>query len=310
MLLGSFALLASIGLAAALMLTLASKFFYVQEDPKIAAVNEALPGANCGGCGFAGCEGYAQAVVTNPSIAANLCCVGGTETAAKVGTLTGKSVGDAEPSVAFRRCQKNEGQVASRYFYDGMDTCSAAARLNNGTAACSYACLGYGDCVRACPFNALVLRDGLPWVLTINCTSCGNCAKVCPRGIMTIIPRRSRVAVFCSTKDKLKEVSDVCQVGCIKCARCIKACPAKAVSLKNNRIEIDHAKCLEYGPECGEACVESCPRKILRRICPTTASVEEAREQSAEADEKADASIEKPQVSHMDKPESRGDAQA
>lgn len=267
MLLNSFIALAGIGLLAAIMLTIASKFFYVQEDPKIAAVSDALPGANCGGCGFAGCDGYASAVVCDPSVAPNLCCVGGSDLVPIIGRLTGKDAGSSDPSVAYRRCSKNEGNVQKRYSYEGMDTCVAAARLNNGTEACDWACLGFGDCVNACQFNALVLQNGMPAVLSLNCTSCGKCVKACPRDIMMIIPKKARVMVACSTKDKLKAVSDVCEVGCIKCAKCIKACPAGAVSMTANRIEIDHNKCTEYGASCNEACVDACPRKIMRYRC-------------------------------------------
>lgn len=267
MLLNSFIMLAGLGLAAAIMLTLASKAFYVKEDPKIAAVSEALPGANCGGCGFAGCDGYAAAVVTDPAVPANMCCVGGPDLVPVIGRLTGKDAGSSEPTRAFRRCERNEGKVEKRYIYEGMDNCTAAARLNRGTEACEYACLGFGDCVEACPFHALVMRDGMPLVLTVNCTSCGKCVKTCPRNIMTIIPLRARVMIHCSTKDKLKAVSDVCGVGCIKCMKCVKSCPAGAVALENDYIVIDHAKCLEYGPSCREVCVTGCPRKILRYLC-------------------------------------------
>lgn len=267
MLLNSFLLLASLGLVAAIMLTIASKFFHVNEDPKIAAVTDALPGANCGGCGFAGCEGYAAAVVADPSVPANLCCVGGPDLVPIIGRLTGKAAGSSEPMRAFRRCQRNEGKVEKRFHYEGIDNCTAAARLSRGTEACEYACLGFGDCANTCPFYALVMRDGMPLVLTANCTSCGKCVKACPRSIMTIIPQRARVMIHCSTKDKLKAVSDVCEVGCIKCMKCVKSCPAKAVSLENERIEIDHAKCLAYGASCQEVCVTGCPRKILRYMC-------------------------------------------
>lgn len=267
MLLNSFILLAGLGMVAAIMLSIASKFFFVREDPKIAAVTEALPGANCGGCGFAGCEGYAAAVVGDPAVPANLCCVGGPDLVPIIGRLTGKDAGSSEPMRAFRRCQRNEGKVEKRFIYEGMDNCTAAARLASGTEACEYACLGFGDCVEACPFHALVMQNGMPVVLTVNCTSCGKCVKACPRHIMTIIPYATRVMVYCSTQDKLKAVSDVCEVGCIKCMKCVKACPAQAVSLDDNRIVIDHIKCREYGPSCNEACVTGCPRKILRYMC-------------------------------------------
>lgn len=304
---GSLIVLASVGLAAALMLTIASKFFYVQEDPKIAAVSEVLPGANCGGCGYAGCDGYAEAVVNNPAVPTNLCCVGGADVTAKVGTLTGKGGASSEPTHAFRRCIKNEGNVKSRYFYDGMDTCAAAARLNNGTEACPHACLGFGDCVRVCQFNALILQEGLPLVLTLNCTSCGKCVKACPRSIISIIPQRSRVMVYCSTQDKLKAVSEVCDAGCIKCMKCVKLCPAGAIKLTDNRIEIDHAKCLEHGPECNEACVTGCPRKVLRMRCTPERllnpenSVELAKDETA-GSAPAQAAQEQPEQSKAEQP--------
>ena len=265
MLLNSFILLAGLGLVAAVMLTVASKFFYVQEDPRVAKVLDALPGANCGGCGYAGCEGYAIAVVNEPAIPASLCCAGGPDTAAKVGDLTGKAAGGSEPQKAFRRCEKVEGNVAQRFEYSGIDTCAAAAKLDNGETACTYACLGYGDCLRVCQFNALVMVNGMPQVLGTNCTGCGNCIKACPRNIMQLVPKRVRIMVHCSTQDKLKAVTDVCGVGCISCMKCVKACPAKALSLLGGRIEVDQAACLAYGDECREACVDSCPRKILRR---------------------------------------------
>lgn len=254
----------ALGLAAAIILAVASRVFYVKEDPRVEAVMEALPGANCGGCGFAGCEGYATAVVNDPSIPANKCCAGGAQTSIAVGELTGKTVAEAEPLYALRRCDKLAGHVGLRYEYQGMPSCAAASLMRGGTDVCVYSCLGFGDCVQACPFGAMEVRDGLVRVDISKCTGCGTCATVCPRGILELTPRRARVAVYCNTRDKLRAVTDVCTVGCIKCAKCIKACPAKAVSLRDNRIVIDQLQCLSYGPICEEACVSACPRDIFR----------------------------------------------
>ena len=291
MLLYSFLVVAGVGFVAAVMLTVASKFFFVKEDPRVALVMEALPGANCGGCGYAGCEAFAAAVVNDPAIKPNLCCVNSSEGTQKVGALTGKAVAVTEPMMSFRRCEKNEGKVAPRYHYDGVATCAAAAELDGGNEACGYACLGFGDCVRVCQFNALRMLEGMPQVLKLNCTGCSTCVRVCPRSVLQLIPKGARVMVNCSTQDKLKAVTDVCGVGCISCMRCVKACPAQAVSLSNNKIEIDHTKCREYGEACKEACVHSCPRNILRQLCKPAheAKLEADRAKAAEKEAAAQA---------------------
>ena len=147
MIITSILILAVLGFAVAIMLGFASKIFYVEEDPKVEAVIEALPGANCGGCGYAGCEGYAIAVVNVPNVPANLCVAGGAKTAAQVGELTGKAVTESDPLLTFRRCDKISGKVAKRYSYQGLPSCAAAATLAQGSDICAYSCLGFGDCV-------------------------------------------------------------------------------------------------------------------------------------------------------------------
>jgi len=264
----SVLVLLGLGLLTAAILAAASRVFHVSEDPRVAAVLEALPGANCGGCGFAGCEGYAKAVVTDPSLPPNRCCAGGAATAAKVSELTGKAAAASEAMHSFRRCNKRQGNVGLRYTYQGIPSCAAVAALADGAEMCSYSCLGYGDCVSSCPFDALSIRDGLAVVDEAACTGCGKCAEVCPRHVLELVPSRARVAVTCATLDKLKAVTEVCGVGCIKCLRCVKACPAKAVQLENGRIQIDHEKCLAHGDSCGQACVASCARKALCSLRP------------------------------------------
>lgn len=266
MIITSIVVLAVLGLAVAILLGFASKIFYVEEDPRVEAVLEALPGANCGGCGYAGCEGYAIAVVNVPTVAANLCVAGGPAVAAQVGELTGKAVTESDPLLTFRRCDKISGKVQKRYSYQGMPSCAAAATLAQGSDVCSHSCLGFGDCVITCPFDALYLKDGVVCVRENLCTGCGKCTQACPRGILELIPRRARVAVRCSSRDKLRAVMDVCLVGCIQCGKCIKTCPAGAISIQDNRIHIDQPKCLAYGDECNMACVAACPRQILRNL--------------------------------------------
>ena len=272
----SICTLFGLGLAAAIILAVASRVFHVDEDPRVQAVVEALPGANCGGCGYAGCEGYAIAVVNDPSVPANRCCAGGAETSIAVGELTGKTVAASEPLRSFRRCDKVAGNVGLRYEYQGMPSCAAATLLAGGSDICSWSCLGFGDCVQVCPFDAMQVQDGMVRVQDDKCTGCGLCVNTCPRNSLELVPKRSRVAIFCATKDKMRAVTEICDTGCINCGKCIKGCPAKAIANVEGRIEIDHKKCLSYGPECGEICAQTCPRHILRVICPVSARLREA----------------------------------
>ena len=267
----SILVLFTLGFVAAALLGISSKILAVEEDPRVEAVVEVLPGANCGGCGFAGCENYAQAVVSDPDVPAGLCVAGGEETSIKVGNLTGKIVAAMEPQISFRRCEKIEGKVAVRFEYQGMPSCAAAALLGSGqgTDQCAYSCLGHGDCIKVCPFDALYLRNGLVRVDPSRCTGCGVCTRACPRNILEAIPRRARVMVCCSTCDKGKKVMEICEAGCIQCLKCKRKCPAGAVSVVDGHVHIDQQLCLGYGEECGMACAEACDRRILRRLVST-----------------------------------------
>ncbi len=269
MVISSILTLFGLGFVAASVLAVASRVFYVEEDPRVEAVMDALPGANCGGCGYAGCEGYAIAVVNEASVSAALCVAGSADTSITIGELTGKSVGAADPMLSFRRCDKVAGKVAARYQYHGMPSCAAATMLMNGTDLCGWSCLGFGDCIQVCPFDAMKIENGLVTINPNKCTGCAMCLKACPRNSLDIIPVRARVAVTCATKDKMRAVMDICEVGCINCGKCIKICPAKAIKSVDSRIEIDQQKCLSYGAECEEVCISNCPRKILRSFCPT-----------------------------------------
>ncbi|MDL2316077.1 Fe-S cluster domain-containing protein [Desulfovibrio sp. OttesenSCG-928-A18] len=264
MVITSILALLGLGAAAAIILAVASHLLKVEENPLIEMIAEHLPGANCGGCGFAGCEAYAAAVVANSDIPANMCTVGGAAVAAKVGELTGKVVKAGEPMVSLRRCSREEGHVEKKFEYVGTATCASAALLEGGPYKCTWACLGLGDCMRACPFDAMYMENGMVEIIASKCVSCGQCVKACPRSIPQLIPRRARVMNYCATREKLKSVSDVCDVGCINCLKCLKACPADAIAYEKRRIEIDHLACLKYGRACNEACVAACPRGIMR----------------------------------------------
>ncbi len=266
MVLFSILIMFGLGLVASALLAVASRVFYVKENPVVEMALEILPGANCGGCGFAGCEGYAKAVVADPSVPANKCCAASKEATVALSKLTGKVVAEAEPLVAMRRCDVYHGQVATVFEYHGIPSCASASTLRGGTSACVYSCLGFGDCVQACPFGAMSIVGNLACVDVDRCTGCGNCVATCPRNIVELIPKRARVCVPCNSRVKGKATMDVCKIGCIKCGRCIRACPAKAIRLEQNYIKIDHNLCLSYGEECGMVCVSECRRKILRPI--------------------------------------------
>ena len=282
MVVSSILTLTGLGFVAAAMLSVASRVFAVHEDPRVEKVTGTLPGANCGGCGYAGCEGYANAVVNDPSIPPNLCVVGGAKLASAIGNLTGKITTEVEPLCAYRRCDKNAGQVTQRFDYKGIPSCAAAAALHHGSDQCGFSCLGFGDCVKVCLTEGLRIENYTVIVNEQMCVGCGKCEKVCPRNVLQLIPKRARVAITCSTQDKLKAVMDVCKVGCIHCSKCVKTCPAKAISMENDRIQINHKLCLEYGDSCGQACAKACPRGILRlRPAALCASSSEAEQQKA-----------------------------
>lgn len=292
MVLSSILTLAGLGFVAAVLLAVASKVFHVDEDPRVGAVMDVLPGANCGGCGYAGCEGYAIAVVNVPSVGANLCVAGGADLSQAVGELTGKAVADSEPLITFRRCDKIVGKVQKRYTYHGMSSCASAATLGQGADACPHSCLGLGDCVASCPFDALYIENDLVMVRKNLCTGCGKCVQECPRTVLELIPRRARVTITCSTRDKLKAVMDVCGVGCIQCGKCVKACPAGAISSKNSRMVIDQEKCLAYGADCHESCSTACPRLILHSSVPKLCKCDQVEKEKDKVASKTEVKVE------------------
>ncbi len=217
--------------------------------------------------------------MNDPEVETNLCFPGKEDVAKLVAEITGKQMTAMEDMVAVPRCSRIEGQVRQKQRYVGYQTCAGADLAFGGPAACNYACIGLGDCATACPFDAIVMVDGFPVVDAERCVSCGTCVRTCPKNIFELMPLKARVWVPCSTKDPGKAVKAVCGVGCISCKMCIKVCPAKAVTMKDGMIAIDHKLCMDYGPECGEICVEKCPRNIFRTFSP----LEEQSQQRKEA---------------------------
>ncbi len=246
------------GLALALgsFLFFASKKFHVETDPRVEKVLAFLPGLNCGACGYSGCEGAAEAIVKGAA-SIDACTVGGAETAERIANLLGVELEVKEPTKPFLKCGGGRKQVGSKYEYDGVEDCAVAQSLAGGYLACTYGCLGFGNCEKVCPFDALHIVDGLP-VFNENCVRCGLCAQACPRNLIVFIPERAGVANACNSKDKGKVVRKVCKVGCIACGACVKVCESGAIEIVDNLAIIDYEKCTNC-----QKCVEKCPTKCL-----------------------------------------------
>ncbi len=272
-----------IGLVFGILLSLAAKVFAVKVDPRVDKVKDILPGANCGACGYAGCSQFAEAVVkgeVNPSG----CIPGGTETAKALAAELGIDFAETESLVATVFCIGDKEKAPDRFIYEGVKNCAVAGRFYGGFKACTYGCLGLGDCAWACPFEAIEIGPhGLPVVDQEACTGCGLCVNACPRDLIKTLPRRSNQGhlVLCSSHDRGKSVSKVCSVGCIACRACVKICPQEAIEMDDNLAVIDLDKC----DDCGK-CVPVCPpvtiypraaipKKLADLDQPTAAAVSE-----------------------------------
>jgi Na+-translocating ferredoxin:NAD+ oxidoreductase RNF subunit RnfB len=226
-----------LGLAFGIGLAYASRVFHVEVDPRVEEIEEALPGANCGACGQPGCSGYAQAVVDGTA-EPNLCSPGGPEVVARIAEILGIDAGEFVPRVAVVQCSGGLAEAPRRALYRGFPSCSAAEIVAGGDKGCVYGCLGYGDCVVACSFDAMAMSDnGLPVIFEDVCTACGACVDACPRGIITLIPKSQPVYLSCVSADKAKDVKAVCSVGCTGCGLCAKAktTPSGVLVMENNR---------------------------------------------------------------------------
>ena len=246
---------AGLALLAGLVLAVASVLMAVPRDEKVEAVRAVLPGANCGACGYSGCDGYAQAMV-HEGARVGLCSPGGAEVAAATADLLGVE-GSLEEKVAIVRCGGCEEFAARKLEYRGLPSCKAAAQLYGGDLACQYGCLGYGDCAVACEYNAIVVENGLARIDPESCRACGLCLRACPKGIISLMPKHTKAVVRCSNHDKGAVVRKVCQVGCIACTRCVKACPVHAIRMEENLAVINPEICTGCG-ECGKVCPTGC----------------------------------------------------
>ncbi|MCE5190443.1 MAG: RnfABCDGE type electron transport complex subunit B [Actinomycetia bacterium] len=254
------AALAGLGVLAASMLSIASQQFHVEVDSRVEAVAAALPGANCGACGNPSCFAVAEAIVAG-ALPVTSCVAGGQSVAEAIAGLMGSGACEVVAVVAARHCGGG-ASVLRTYEYGGVQSCNAVVRLAGGPLACSSGCFGYGDCVRACPFDAMSLDErGLPVIDTAACTGCGICVRECPRGqisLLELVPEAAPVVVRCNAHDKPKDRKKACSACCIACKKCEKECPSDAVHVVDLQAVIDYTKCTGCG-----TCVKVCPQKCI-----------------------------------------------
>ncbi len=251
-------IVAVIGLIAGLGLAIASIVFAVPVDEKAEKIRECLPGANCGACGFTGCDGYAAALSKGETTECNLCTPGGNDTAKQIGEIMGLSVGKITPMVAAVMCQGNRMNVEEKLEYSGVHSCKMATQLFGGPKNCVYGCIGFGDCVEVCPYDAIFICDGVARINPDKCRACKKCINTCPRNLIDLFPLdTTKAAVLCRNHDKGAQTRKQCKAGCIGCMKCVKACPVEAISVENFCAKIDYDKCIGCG-KCHEACPVGC----------------------------------------------------
>lgn len=260
--------ISSIGIFFGLVLSYAKQKLNVEKDPRIAKVLDALPGANCGACGMPGCSAYASKIVENQA-PINLCPVGGEESVNKISSIMGMEAAVKEKQKARIHCQGGRNESKDMFIYDGPKSCLSASQIMGGYKACAYGCLGFGDCVRVCPFNAIVINENrLPVIDWDKCTGCGNCVSECPRGIISLVNENLYTHVVCRNKEKGGAMKKSCSAGCIACKKCEKICREDvfadnpdidtAISVIDFLAVIDYEKCIN----CGK-CAEACPQNVI-----------------------------------------------
>jgi len=247
-----------VGIICAVMLSVASKVMYVPVDERVTKLSEVLPGANCGGCGFPGCDGYAAALVEDPDLPLTLCAAGGAACAKAMGEILGKDAGEMVEKRAFVQCTGDCSKTANKMEYSGIESCKAAKVLFGGTGSCTFGCMGLGDCVSACVNGGVEIKDGLARINYTICNGCGGCVKACPNGVIALLPADIPALVACSNKDKGAVARKKCTAACIGCGMCMRKCPQGAIKVENNLARIDYEKC----DGCG-TCASVCPAKCI-----------------------------------------------
>ncbi len=266
----AIAVLGGLGLVFGLVLAAASKVFYVETDPRLDKLNECLPGANCGGCGYAGCGAYAEAVLKGEA-PIGACASGGNECAQAMAAIMGIQAEEVSRKVAFVRCSgardyDKDGNLVkgakTKGEYEGFRDCLSASKVGgNGPLACKYGCLGFGSCVKACKYGAIEIKNGVAVVDEDLCVGCMACANVCPRNVITAVEPDHEVTIPCNSNAKGAVTTRGCTVGCIGCGLCKKICPEGAITVEKNLAIIDYSKCVGCG-----LCATVCPKKLIKDV--------------------------------------------
>lgn len=252
------AIVAGVGLFIGLFLGFAAKTFEVKQDEREILVRDLLPGANCGGCGYPGCDGLAAAIAKGEA-PANACPVANREAHSQIAEVMGTSVEETEQKVAYVKCAGTCDKTQVKYEYYGVNDCNKAAAVpGKGNKKCSYGCMGFGSCVRVCAFDAIHIKDGIAVVDKEKCTGCSTCVAQCPNRLIELVPAAARHLVTCSSPEKGKDVKAACSAGCIGCKLCVKACEFDAIHVEDNLAYIDYSKCTN----CGK-CAVVCPVKVI-----------------------------------------------
>ena len=248
-----------VGILIGVLLGIASEVFKVEVDEKEIQVREALPGNNCGACGYPGCDGLAKAIASGEA-KVNQCPVGGQPVAAKIAVIMGvDDIGTSEKKVAFVKCKGNCNYTKKLYTYSGLYDCNGAMVVPGaGGKSCEYGCMGYGSCVKACEFDSIHIVDGIALVDKEKCVACGKCVSACPKKLIDMVPYKAKTLVQCNSQDKGKTVKDKCSVGCIGCTMCVKQCQDDAIHMVGNVALVDYSKCIECG-----RCAMKCPTKVI-----------------------------------------------
>ncbi len=256
LLLTAILLLGGLGFLMGILLSFAHSKLRVEINAKVAQIRDYVPGANCGACGFPGCEAFAEAVAKGEADPFG-CPVSDEDVRGRIAEIMGVKPEAKESKVAVLRCQGGKEECQRRFLYDGEKDCRTVSLLFSGDKECVYACVGYGHCVKVCPFGAIRMTENLlPEIDEDKCTGCGICVAECPKKVLFLIPRSKLVYLACVSRDKGRQVRDVCAVGCFACGICIKVCPEKALKMENNLPEMDYTLCTDCG-----ICVHKCPTR-------------------------------------------------
>jgi len=246
----------AMGLICAILIAVASKVMFVKVDPRVENIRNCLPGANCGACGFSGCDGYAVALA-NGEVEPNLCPPGGDAVYGQLSDILGVGGGGLVKKIAMVHCLGDSETMSEKMEYVGINTCFAAKQLYGGQGACTFGCIGFGDCVSVCPSSAICIENGLARIDSRRCSGCAVCVKTCPVGVISVETEPVHVAVLCKNTEKGAKLKGKCTKGCIGCMKCVKECPTEAITVSESLAVIDYSKCTGCG-KCAEVCIKKC----------------------------------------------------